>query len=69
MTGLALALALASQQPLGAWAPPRAGGGGWSGRIVDTSTLHVGVRPAAYVTSEQNERAAGVTVQVTAFVF
>jgi hypothetical protein len=35
------------------------------GRVVTTPTLHVGVRGAVLVTPE--ERAVGVTIQVTAF--
>ncbi len=67
MSGLALALALAAQQPLGSWAPsPTVNLPGWyGGRLLTTATLHVGVRPAAYVTSEGPEVAAGVTVQVS----
>lgn len=70
MTGLALALALASAQPLGAWAPPPGGSSGWSGRIVDTPSLHVGARPAAFVDDggsapHRLELGAGVTLQVS----
>jgi hypothetical protein len=36
-----------------------------SGRIYTTSTLHVGVRPAVYITNDGPELAAGVTIQVT----
>ncbi len=63
MTSLALALALASQQPQApapAWYRP------W--RLVETPTLHVGLRPAAYadvVDGQVQEIAAGFTLQVT----
>lgn len=55
MTWLALSLWLAAHHP----APPDPPV--W--RLVDRPDLHVGVRPAAILSSE--ERGAGVTVQVT----
>jgi hypothetical protein len=65
MSALALALALAAAQPLSdSWgttssqvAKP------W--RVYTSPSLHVGVRPAAYVTTEGPEWAVGCTVQVT----
>lgn len=69
MTSLALALALAAQQPLGQWAPsPSVSGPPWlGGRILTTETVHVGVRPAAFVdgTPPHLELGAGVTLQVS----
>lgn len=69
MTALALALALAASQPLGSWAPSPATTG-WNGRIVDAPSLHVGLRPAAFVDDggqppHRLEVGAGVTLQVT----
>lgn len=69
---LALALALASQQPLGPWAPSPSSG--WSpswlgGRVLTTPGLHIGIRPAAFVDDEGSPRrlelGAGVTLQIT----
>lgn len=54
MSWFALALALGASPP----APPPT-----PLRVVQTPFIHVGVRPAAIVSSE--ERGAGVTVQVT----
>jgi|HubBroStandDraft_2_1064218.scaffolds.fasta_scaffold00590_19 hypothetical protein len=76
MTGLALLLALAAQAPLGAFTPGlRATGTGYlgtGGRVYTSRAIHVGVRPAAYLDNEGSrarlERAAGVTVQITAAV-
>lgn len=72
MSALAFALALASQQPLGGWAPQAGVAAlpwGPAGRIVTTPTLHIGVRPAVYFDNEgpdgSIEKAMGVTVQIT----
>jgi len=72
VSALALALALASQQPLGGWAPQAGAANlpwGLVGRVYTSSGLHVGVRGAAYIDNEgaggSIERAVGVTVQIT----
>lgn len=36
----------------------------WTGRVVTNPMFHLGIRPNFYVTSEDNERAAAVTVQI-----
>ena len=70
MTALALALALAAQSPLGSWAPsPTSTLPPWAGgRVYTSRTVHVGIRPAAYVDNEARgglEGGAGATVQVS----
>jgi hypothetical protein len=45
-------------EPVPAWI-------GGSGRVYTSATLHVGVRPAVYVTNDGPELAAGATVQIT----
>jgi hypothetical protein len=76
VTALAFALALASQQPLGPFAPSPSSGWAptwWGGRILTTDTIHLGVRPAAFVDNGSQdgrlEVGVGVTVQVTGNVF
>jgi hypothetical protein len=61
MTSIALALALAAQQP----APPASR----PLRIIDTDTVHLMARPAGYVaggTDGLHEIGVGVTVQISA---
>jgi len=61
MTSLALALSLAAQSPL-----PASAAQPW--RVYTSSTLHVGVRPAAYIgvaAGGLREVGVGVTVQVS----
>jgi len=72
VTALALALAMASAQPLGTWAPsPSVSGPSWlGGRVLTTSAIHVGVRPAFFADDEgaaphRLELGAGVTLQVS----
>lgn len=69
MTALALALAMAAQQPLGQWAPSPGTGTSWNGRMIDTPALHVGARPAVFVDTDGSPRrlelGAGVTLQVS----
>lgn len=57
---IALALSLGTGS-----APPLAPASGWAqtGRLIDRPDLHLGVRPAAYVS--QDEIDVGVTVQVS----
>lgn len=72
MTSLALALALASSQPLGgwttsanAWTPPWWGS---AGRLVTRPTWHLGARMAAFVDNEAGghlELGVGGTVQLS----
>jgi hypothetical protein len=64
VTSIALALALASQQP-----QPAAPAWYRAWRVVERPGLHVGVRPAIFVDNEADgavEWGAGATVQVTA---
>ena len=69
MTSVALALAIAaSTAPAGASLPVQA----WSGRIIDSEAIHVGLRPAAFLDNEDHGRlevGLGATIQVTARVF
>ena len=45
-------------EPVPTWA-------GGSGRVYTSSTLHVGIRPAVYITNDGPELAAGATIQIT----
>jgi hypothetical protein len=45
-------------EPVPAWATG-------SGRVYTSATLHVGIRPAVYITNDGPELAAGATVQIT----
>ena len=65
MTALGLAIALGlgappSSPPLPSW---------WGGRVITTTGLHLGVRPALYVDDEARggalEIGVGITVQLT----
>lgn len=63
MTGAALALLLALRDPLPPAPPPP----WYGGRVLSSSTLHIGVRPALDI-DKSGDVAVGVTVQITAFV-
>jgi hypothetical protein len=73
VSALALALALASQQPLGSWqgAPGAAAGPpSWyrPWRLVETTTLHIAARPGVYLDNEARgglELAGGGTIQIS----
>jgi hypothetical protein len=60
---LAVALVLALQGSPSAVAPPWYG---WAGRVYTSARLHVGVRPAVLV--DPDERAVGLTIQLTTFL-
>jgi hypothetical protein len=57
---LAFLLTLSTNPPIGGPPPPWFGG-----RILTSSALHLGVRPAVYV--DPQEVAVGMTVQLTTF--